>query len=305
MNSNQPAGWYPDSSNPGYERYWNGGEWTSEIRQGSIQPPSGAIGQQPAPKKSGCFGIATGVMFGIFGGCVLLLGGCVALIAISAGDETGSVSVPTTPTDESGDGETEAPASGSEGSDDQAVEAAESDDIVSCTRTGEDEVVLEIVNNSSKTSTYSLTVGFFDDAGTRLADESAFVSDLRPGERAIESKFTFEESGSTCEVIDVDRFASESQAEELADVAACEITGEGVLGDVEAIISATNSSPNTSSYSISVAFVDADGVRRGDGDSFIEAVRPGESAPGDIFTTLDFVDGLKCEVVNADRTQSS
>jgi hypothetical protein len=277
---------------------------------------------QPAPpvahsakKKSGCFGIATGVMFGILGALVLLLGGCVALIAVGSSAETGSVSVQTTPPaeiagDESAKSEDADGAVESASADDvrdpgeEVTEMTEADDVVSCTRVDENEIVLEIINNSSKTSTYTLTVGFFDDAGTRLADESMFVSDLRPNERAIESQFTFESSGSACEVIDVDRFAAESQADELGDVAACEITGQDGLADVEATISATNSSPNTSDYSVSVAFVDDEGVRRGDGSSFIQAVRPGESAPGDIFTTLDFMDGLKCEVVNVDRFQS-
>lgn len=319
MNTNTPAGWYPDQSAPGYERYWDGNEWTANTRPSPISdaPPAPNMNAQfaetqPKAKKGGCFGMATGLVVGVFLAFGLLFVGCVAIFAAGSSDDGGNVSIDTSAPGEPADAEQSADAeqpaideTSDEGEPAEVdEELPESADIVGCVRTSENEVELELVNNSSKTSTYSLTVGFFDEAGARVADESSFVNHLRPGERAILPVFTFESAGATCEVIDVDRFAAESQADEVPDVAPCEVTGESVLGDIEATVSATNSSENTSSYVIQVAFVDADGIRRGDGTVFIEAVRPNEAAPGDIFTSTDFDAGLSCEVVGVDRTQS-
>ena len=100
-----------------------------------------------------------------------------------------------------------------------------SEDVVSCTRVDVDTIILEMVNNGDETASYWLTVGFFDDAGTRLADESSFVNYLRPGEHSIEEHFVFEEAGTVCEVLDVDRFPGVSSEEELADVGECVIGG--------------------------------------------------------------------------------
>jgi hypothetical protein len=328
-----PAGWYPDPNNPGYERYWGGVEWTSDTRPvdpapmppapgfpPSQQPQPFGVAPAPAPaqasKRSGC-GVATGVLIGVVGVLVLVLGGCVALLAVASYDSDGdSVSIATVPRgrevevtggsdDDPSEGGVEPTTSEDEASDQsEADELSEADDVLGCTRTAPDEIVLEVVNNSPKTSNYWLTVGFYDDAGTRLADEAAFLNDLRPGERAIEAQLTFEEQGTVCEVIDVDRFANESDADVVAEVGACEITGKDFFGDFAASVSVTNSSSQTSDYNISVAFIDPDGIRRGHGNVFIEAVRAGETAPGEAFTTLAFVDGYVCEVVNTVRTAS-
>ncbi len=339
--SNPPAGWYPDPDGTEAERYWSGSGWTEERRpKATIAPPNSGLGPEPvappapgpgqspdgppqaAPpvesKRSGCFGIATGVMFGILGALVLGLGGCVAFVAISASSDDGQVSTQTSsPAGDSQSGDSESEDSEPDGdpeageeveagaeADEEVEGGAEADDIVSCERTTSQEIVLEVVNNSPKTSTYWLTVAFFDEAGNRVADQPTTLSDLRPGERAIESHFTFEEAGQTCEVVDVDRFAAESDPDELAEVGPCTIVGENALGGIEASLEVTNESPETSDYLIAVAFVDADGVRRGSGDVFIEAVRTGETAPGDVFGATSFQPGYSCEVVNADRTAS-
>ncbi len=42
----------------------------------------------------------------------------------------------------------------------------------------------ELINNSATTSTYEVIVAFADDNGVRLDEKSAWVRDLRPGERA-------------------------------------------------------------------------------------------------------------------------
>ena len=91
-------------------------------------------------------------------------------------------------------------------------------DILSCTRVDSDTISLELVNSSSNTSSYFMTVAFFDDSGQRLADEIAFVNYVRPGERVIENQFTFEEQGTTCEVIELDRLLADTSPEELASV---------------------------------------------------------------------------------------
>ncbi len=281
---------------------------------GPDQPLAAPAMSTPAgttKEKSGCFGIATGVMFGIIGAVVLLIGGCTAFIAFSLDrDELVSIGASSTtesaPGVERSDGEASGDQDMSDGGEtSQDAGGSESDDIVSCSRVDADAIVLEVVNNSSKTSSYVLTIGFFDDAGQRLADEIAFLNYLRPGERAIEEQFVFEERGTVCEVIDADRFAAESIAAEVAEISDCEISGQpDVFGDFQATVSATNGSPETSDYSIEVAFVDPDGIRRGTGSAFIEAVRPGETAPGDLFSSANFAEGYTCELIGVIRNAS-
>lgn len=78
-----PAGWYPDTANPGIERYWNGTEWTEQAR--SLQsagvtppPPMTASATVPAAGGGGVMGwvkrhkvwsaiIATLFVFGLIG----------------------------------------------------------------------------------------------------------------------------------------------------------------------------------------------------------------------------------------------
>ncbi|MCP4224356.1 MAG: hypothetical protein GY773_13520, partial [Actinomycetia bacterium] len=76
------------------------------------------------------------------------------------------------------------------------------------------------------------------------------------------------------------------------------------VDDVMAEISATNSANTNSDYSVDVAILDADGVRRGTGYAYIETVRPGETAPSEIFTTVDYSDDAVCDVVAVIRTES-
>jgi len=315
------AGWYPDPTTPGIERWWDGSAWgpqTRSVSSPTLAPPppgpsvlgSGSIPHQMGvpvareqAKKSGCLGIATGVMFGILGAFTILVGGCVALIASANGDDSrrGSINAGSS-------NPTVAPlidssaATSTDGISTSSRAEGEIVDYVSCSRIDDNTILLEIVNNSSKTSTYYLKVGFFDESGQRVADESATLSHLRPGERSIQEHYVFESKGSICEVIDLDRTSAESDLSEAAEIGACEVGSADALGDIEATVTVTNGSPETSNYSIDVAFVDSEGIRRGDGSFFIEAVRPGESAPGDVFSTTDYVNGLRCDVVGVDRT---
>ena len=51
------SGWYPDPSNEGFERYWDGTTWSTETRarapQPSYQPPTGPPQQQQQPYGQG------------------------------------------------------------------------------------------------------------------------------------------------------------------------------------------------------------------------------------------------------------
>lgn len=282
-----PAGWRRASDG----RWW---------------PPQQAQELYLKPKRGGIGKVF--IMFGVF---VLLLGSCgfavVVLAAAGDGDEIPqafSAEDTTTTLIDDADQDAVDPAADAEGeADREIVGGDEADDYVSCAFAGEDEVTIEVVNQSPKTSTYWLTVGFFE-GGERLGDEVAFINSLRPGERSIEEHFMFDRLGSECEVIEVERFASESDEGEMAEVSACEVGGADVLGDITASLSATNGTPGASDYAIDVAFVDETGTRVGHGSAFIEAVRPGETAPSDVLTTLDARDGLVCEVVSVDRTTS-
>ena len=276
---------------------------------GSVGDP--ALGQahprQPQPKQnSGCFGIATGVMVGIIAAAVILVGGCVAVVAggINAANDDLADLVSTIEAGEMNALEDEGDP-GESSSQPLFGPGDGLDDVVSCERTDPQTIVLEVVNNSSDTSSYVITVGFFDNAGNRLADEPMFLNYLRPGERAIEEQFTFDEQGTVCEVLAVDRFAAGSGVADLAQASACEIGADpDALGSIEASLSVTNDSSETSDFAVDVVFVDPDGIRRGSGATYIQAVRSGETAPGEIFTILDHDAGYSCDIVSVTRLAS-
>ena len=184
-----------------------------------------------------------------------------------------------------------------------APQGAGSGDAVGCTLVNSETIVLEVVNSAATVQSYFLTVAFFD-GEQRLGDTIAFVNNLRPGERTIESSFIFDQEGSRCEVIEADTFPAESDPAHLADVSPCTITGVDFANDVTAELTATNSSSTTSDYSIQVAFVDPDGIRRGTGFSNVESVRPGETAPADVFSFVEDRPDLVCQVVGVDRIAS-
>ena len=249
----------------------------------------------------------------------ILIGGAVLMMLTGDDDElveaTKTTASESETTSTSGDGDATSETTSTPDTDDESDDGSAdgtagltgdgSDDVVSCTRVDEDTIILEMVNNGDETSSYWLTVGFFDDAGTRLADESSFVNFLRPGERAIEEHFVFEEAGTVCEVLDVDSFPGVSSDEELADVGECVIAAEpDSFDDFAASLSITNSTATTSDYSVEVAFVDPAGIRRGTGSVYIEAVRTDETAPGEIFSSTDFVAGYSCQIVGVTRTDS-
>lgn len=177
---------------------------------------------------------------------------------------------------------------------------SEADDIESCTFIDSETLDIAGTNNSSKQSSYFVEV-VFTGGGTRTGDETFFVNYIRPGERFVERAFVFEGDGAdACEVASVERVSDESP-NDVSEVT-CEITGEDVLGDIAGTLTATNGSSESSDYSISVSLV-RDGVRIGVGNALTENVRPGESAPTDLFTTVDGpADGVTCDVVHVQRT---
>ena len=295
------------------------------VAPSDYSPPPNFAPPTPEPKKS------RAALFGILGVIAFLFVGCSALglVALNrAGDAAVSTLdslVTTVPTGDETDGSlapgevtTVAPSDDTETSDTTARSlagvttstpsgddsgAGVDGDTFGCTVADEDTIVLEVVNSTDVTQTYFLTIALFE-GSERQGDTVAFVNNLRPGERTIEESFLFDQEGSACEVVDSDTFTVDSDPDHLADVPTCDITGSDTFGDVAAEVSATNSSSATSDYTIQVAFVGTDGVRRGTGFATIESVEPGASAPTDVFTLVDEEVGLTCEVVGVDRVNS-
>jgi hypothetical protein len=178
------------------------------------------------------------------------------------------------------------------------------EDALSCIKVDDETIEVELVNNSSYTANYYLTIAFYDDGGARLSDTSGYITALRPNERTIEDVYIFEEPGTSCEVIETERIAVDQSDAALNDVSGCTVTGPDFVDDVAAEVSATNSSSVNSDYSVDVAIIGPDGIRRGTGFTYIEAVRPGETAPSEVFTTVDYGPDLTCEVVAVLRDDS-
>ena len=258
-------------------------------------PPPGAFppgGPQPTPKKGrGCLiaALVLGalIVFGIIAVAILLV---VAADSVDTTFEQVDISSGDSDEDQSEQNGT-------------ATGGAEANDVGPCVVVDDDAIELDVTNNSSKQSTYVVDVNFLDANGQRVADESFFISDLRPGERAVEESFAFSlEGAASCEIAEVERFASESP-DDTSEVT-CEVTGLDFADDVEAGLVATNGSSGLSDYSINFAII-RDGVRVGTGFSTIENVRAGESAPGDGLTFVPGpAEGATCEVIKVSRTAS-
>ncbi|MGI9601204.1 MAG: hypothetical protein ACR2QE_04935 [Acidimicrobiales bacterium] len=242
-----------------------------------------------APPKSSRNGCLVGALVG-----VAVLGFAIAVLAVAlvaandADDESPTVGATALMQDQSSE------ASG---------ESDEVDDVGPCIMVDEDTITLEVANNSSKQSTYIIDVNFLDAAGQRVGDESFFVNHLRSGVRAVEDRYVFDSAGGTdCEIAEVDRFAAESP-DDVTEVS-CEITGVDAFGDIEVSLRAENGSSRVSDYFINAGLMRGE-VRIGSIIGSIENVRPGESAPGDGFSTVDGpADGVRCETIHVQRTAS-
>ncbi|MGF1597172.1 MAG: hypothetical protein ACFCVK_09620 [Acidimicrobiales bacterium] len=201
-------------------------------------------------------------------------------------------------TTEGGTGSTAAPVVGG---------ATDADgDFVSCTRVDNEYYQLELVNGAATTSDYSLSIAFIDDNGGRVGDTFDYVATVRPNERLLEQRFALFDADpwSSCELLDIERFETTLDPVALGD-ATCEITGEGVFNDIESSVTVVNSTSEDNDYDVTVAFVDTDGVRIGSTLTFIQRVRPAESAKKDLFAGVDYADDLRCEVVGVTRSPSS
>ncbi|MDH4074642.1 MAG: hypothetical protein OEW29_01810 [Acidimicrobiia bacterium] len=177
-------------------------------------------------------------------------------------------------------------------------------DVASCTRVDDEKMEIDLTNHSSKVVDYFLTVVLEDTPGQRVADTSAFIEAVRPNEHVVEETYIFEDKGSTCQVIQAQRTETTNDASLVGDVSACTVGEPDILGDVSATLTVTNSASANSDYSVTVSFLDDKGVRRGTGYASIEAVRPGEKAPGDVFTTVPAEGVHTCDVVAVNRSPS-
>ena len=83
-----------------------------------------------------------------------------------------------------------------------------------------------------------------------------------------------------------------------------EVTGADVFDDIEVKFVATNGSSKTSDYYVDAALIDVDGIRIGTASGTISNVPPGESAPSDGFTTVEWFDGVTAEVITVNRMES-
>ena len=273
-------------------------------------PPVGATGPYGAPmgvapppaepqQRSGC--LMAGLIIGLVLAGLVVAGLVVAVVSTdSNSDEATEVAFDS--------GDEASPDATSPLDSDEEFEASgdgdEIDDVRSCSWTG-DEILIELVNDSSKTSNYVITTAYLDEAGDRVGDEVHFINAVRTDEEVRESLIAFEEPTEGCEVIDVERFAGEPNADELAEVGPCQLGPPDFADDATGTLTATNSSSKISDYLIEVAFLDDAGVRIGHGTAIINSVRPGESAPGDVTSFSDAASITSCEVASVTRNEAT
>lgn len=277
---------------------------------GAPSPYGGPGGYGPPPGPSSSGGGSGGrtllIVLLVVGALIVLCVGGVALsIARTADEVSEAVDDLTTSTPASSDGTTGSDSGGETAttSASPSGDLADTADALGCTFAAAEEIEIEMVNTSSETRTYFLTVAFLE--GTdRLGDTTVFINNLRAGQRTIERSSVFDQEGSTCEIVAVDDIEVDETQNRLDDAEPCQLTGADFAGDAMGEVGVTNSSEVVSDYSVDVALIDADGIRRGTGFSFIDAVRPGERAPGDLFSFVEDQPGLTCEVINVRRTDS-
>jgi hypothetical protein len=270
---------------------------------GTPGPYAAPMGFAPPPaeprQRSGC--LMAGLIIGIVLAGLVVVGLVVGVgVGRGGGDEASEDAF------ESGD-EVSPGSTFPFGSDDEfeaSGDADEIDDVRSCSWAG-DEILIELVNDSSKTSNYVITTAYLDEAGDRVGDEVHFINAVRTDEEVRESLIAFEEPTEACEVIDVERFAGASTAEEFAEVGPCQLGPPDFADDATGAVTATNSSSKISDYLIEVAFLDDAGVRIGHGTAIITSVRPGESAPGNVTSFSNAESITSCEVVSVTRNEAT
>lgn len=296
-----PTGPYgaPQANPYGAPGYPQGGPVPLGFQGGPGPVPPGA------PRKSS----RTGLWIALGAAAVLLIGVLAAVALSAGGDDTASTTTTALgATSSSGGSGTTAtsPIGGSPVTEGSGFFFGEDglSDVASCTRVDDEKVEIDLTNHSSKLVDYFLTVVLEDTPGQRVADTTAFIEAVRPNEHVVEKTYIFEDKGSTCQVIQAQRTETTNDTSLTKDASACTLGEPDILGDVSASLSVTNSASTNSDYSVTVSFVDDKGVRRGTGYASIEAVRPGENAPGDVFTTVPAEGTYKCDVVAVNRSPS-
>jgi hypothetical protein len=172
-------GWFPDPDRPGEERFWNGSSWTQR-RQASTDPDADRDSDTGSQK----------TLWLVAGGVVILAILGTVLLAMLL---------------------------------DQSASVVEDDDaefrevsVTECEPPGAltTQQVRGVANNgSSERSDYHIEVAVFSPDGTRVGTGSTDVRDVEPGQRAVwtSETDTAEQdwvSGSTCQVLSVERTAS-------------------------------------------------------------------------------------------------
>lgn len=296
-----PSGPPPGGGYPGQHHGPPGGYNPQGLGYQQHGPP----GYSPPPSVSGG-GSKTGLFVALGVVAAVLILGLAAVVILNSSDDEDPTGDTVAGSDTSG-ATTDSSVDGGGGTAEGSTTAPAGGDgeiTATCSIIDPETAQIDLTNTSSEISNFSLTLVFRDDANNRVGDETGYISSLRPGERTMEALYLYDEAGSVCEVASIDRTAVDPEGAALAADATCTVVGEDALGFVDADISVTNTGSAQGDFSVEAVFLDADGVRRGSGYTSVEAVNPGESAPSDLFSAIDYQDGYTCEVVYVDVYES-
>lgn len=185
----------------------------------------------------------------------------------------------------------------------EAQNATEIEDAEGCRIVDESTIELNLINNSSKQSSYDINTRFLDASGSRVGGKPFSIDYLRPGEELVaEELATPPGAAVSCEIATLSRFAAESREDIRA--ATCEVTGLNELGHFATQITVTSESSAESDYYVAFAFV-SDQIRIGGGSAPLDDVEPGGFASGaGITATGGSIDDTLCEIVYVSRTSS-
>ncbi len=277
----------------------------------------------PAPNKKGMSGWA---IAGLVGGFFLLtlLGGCVAFVLIakeSVEDVVAVIDVIEEEIDAAVEEGTEAIEEGAaavedaenpfDGPDDDTAATDLPDEVVdeadpsnfpgvSGCGVDDDKVSVEITNNSGEQATFWVSLSLFDASGDQVGDQTIIAQYVPQSEVVNYSQTIFSSDDvASCEVTGVEQFAAISNGS--IDQGECLVTGVDSFDDLTAAVVITNDERSEiAGASISVVFV-RDGVQFADTSLSIGGLAPGETAPGQIISSIDGpADGVECQVVSID-----
>lgn len=173
-----PPGWYPDTQNPGQQRYWDGAQWTD-----NFAPLVTAPVVAPAKKGHGC-------LYAILG-AVAVVGLLAVIIAVAIGGAADKVADDLTKS---------------------RKEALKEVKIATCSRDalGDVDIKGTAHNTSSGRSNYLIDVVVEDSSGTQLDSSVAITNNVDPNQTARWQALTTAKfaPGVTCKVASVIRTAS-------------------------------------------------------------------------------------------------